>query len=662
MQRSRRSRVGVSLQFTRLCGRRDVDRRIVWGAAVLLALCALSVLALNAADALAHESDTNWDAHYWNNTTLTGIAVLAREDETLDFDWGEDSPGADIPADNFSARWHRHISITAAEAGTYIFTIEIDDGVRLWVDEELLIDSWIEQAKTSYEATMPLSEGQHLVRVEYFELTGTASISVSWAREPDLPTTYWQGEYFNNSSLEGTPQLTRGDARISFDWGEDSPADGLNQDGFSVRWRRNLQLPAGDYRFTVTVDDGVRLFIGDRILIDAWGDQPSTAYAQNIYLDGEPVTVRMEYYEGTGEAEAHLSWLSLDITPTATPTSDGTAAPTSTPATTQTAAVTPTAVITPIATATPTPTATPSTPTPLPTPTPTIVWQAQYWNNLTLTGDPALTRQESAINYVWGDGSPTAEINADSFSARWTGRLSLESGSYRFDVVSDDGVRLFLNGVKRIEAWSDHAATAYYYTLQHDGGDVNIVLEYYEHLEAAQIQFAWVDTASYTPTPTPTLQPTAIPTPTATPTPDPNAVVIVDDQYTSFQRGGLATTWREETEGYADHLYWTNNNDKTRSGYNWGKWSPQLDASSYEVFVYIPQNHATTGNARYWISHTGGFTLREVDQSQYSGQWVSLGTYIFSGTDEDSISLSDVTYETYLSHKVAWDAIKWEKR
>ena len=640
MQRSRRNRVGVSWRFTRLGGRGDGTKRIAWCAAVLLALCALSILALNSAEALAHESDTSWEANFWNNTTLTGAAVLAREDETLDFDWGEGAPDTTIPADNFSARWERHLNVAADETGNYIFMVEVDDGVRLWVGEELLVDSWIEQAKTSYQATMSLSEGQHLVRVEYFELTGAASISVSWAREPVLPTTYWQGEYFNNSTLEGTPQVTRGDARISFDWGDESPATGLNQDGFSVRWSRILQLPAGDYRFTVTVDDGVRLFVGDRTLIDGWQDQPSATHSQVIYLDGSPVTVRMEYYEATGEAEAHLSWHSLDITPTLAPTSAVTAAPTST------------AVITPTATATPTP----STPTPTPTPTATVVWQAQYWNNRTFTGNPTLTQQESAINYNWGDGSPAASINADSFSARWTGQLSLESGSYRFDVVSDDGVRLFLDSVKRIEAWSDHAATAYYYTLQHDGGTVNVVLEYYEHVELAQVSLTWGVPATATPTPTLT------PLPTASPTPDPNAIVIVDDQNSAFQRGGLTTTWRQETEGYAVHLFWTNNNDQTRSGYNWGKWSPQLQAATYEVFVYIPQNHATTGNARYWISHTGGFTLREVNQSLYSGQWVSLGTYIFSGTTEDYISLSDVTYETYLSHKVAWDAIKWEKR
>ena len=155
--------------------------------AALLGLCALSVIALNSADALAHESETAWEADYWANTTLTGDAVISREDETLSFDWGDGSPGTGIPADRFSGRWLRHLSISAEEAGDYIFTAEVDDGVRLWVDGVLRIDSWIEQAKASYEARLHLSEGQHLIRVEYFELTGAASISVSWEREADLP-------------------------------------------------------------------------------------------------------------------------------------------------------------------------------------------------------------------------------------------------------------------------------------------------------------------------------------------------------------------------------------------------------------------------------------------------------------------------------------------
>ena len=657
MQRDNRVRVGVLWLFACLDGRMGNSGRIACCAA-LLGLCALSVIALNSADALAHESETAWEADYWDNITLSGDAVISREDETLSFDWEDGSPGTGISADRFSARWLRHLSISAEDAGTYIFTAEVDDGVRLWVDDVLRIDSWIEQAKASYEARLHLSEGQHLIRVEYFELTGAASISVSWEREADLPTTFWRGEYYNNSSLQGPVHTTRGDARINFDWGYESPLDGLNQDEFSVRWSRSLQLPAGDYRFTATVDDGVRLLVGDRTLLDFWQVQTATAYSQIIYLDGSAVTVRMEYYEGTGQAEAGLTWSKLDTAATPTPTPTG---PTPTSTTTPPAGSTPTATATPPATYTPAPTSTAATsptpgptstsgptPTPTPTSTPVIVWQALYWNNTALTGSPALAQQESAIDYNWGTGSPSSPtIFADNFSARWSTQISLEAGSYRFDVVSDDGVRLFIDGVKQIDGWSDHPATSYQYTLQHDGGSLNLILEYYEHEEAAQIKLSWV---AATPEPSPTPQPT------------PTVSVVVDDQDSGFERGGLTTTWQEESAGHEDHLFWTNNNDKTRNGYNWGKWSPDLEAASYEVFVYIPENNATTGNARYWISHSGGFTLREVDQSQYSNQWVSLGTYSFSGTNNDYISLSDVTYEEYLSRKVAWDAMKWEER
>jgi len=646
MQSDNRIRVGVSRIFACLRGRKDIGGRIAC-CAVLLGICALSVIALNSADALAHESNTTWDADYWDNMSLTGNAVISREDETLDFDWGDGSPGTGISVDRFSARWERHLNISADEAGNYIFTVEVDDGVRLWVDDVLQIDSWIEQAKASYEAKLHLSEGQHLIRVEYYELAGAASISVSWEREPDLPTTYWRGEYYNNSSLAGTAHTTRDDARLNFDWGYESPLSGINQDEFSVRWSRSLQLPAGDYRFTVTVDDGVRLIVGDRTLIDFWQAQTATTYSQITYLDGNAVTLRMEYYEETGQAQARLTWSRLETSPTSTPD------PASTPAS-------PTPSPTAPATYTPAPTATPatsatltSTPTitPTPTSTPVIVWQALYWNNRTLTGTPVLARQESAVDYNWGNGSPEAQtINADNFSARWTAQISLEAGTYRFDVVSDDGVRLFIDGTKQIDGWSDHPATTYQYTLQHDGGSLSLILEYYEHEEAAQVKLSWAAVS-------------AVATPEASPSPTPTPItVVVDDQDSGFQRGGLATTWQEETVGHSDHLFWTNNNDKTRTGYNWGRWSPDLEAASYEVFVYIPSNHATTGNARYWISHSGGFTLREVDQSQHSDQWVSLGTYTFSGTNEDYISLSDVTYETYLSTKVAWDAMKWEKQ
>jgi hypothetical protein len=76
--------------------------------------------------------------------------------------------------------------------------------------------------------------------------------------------------------------------------------------------------------------------------------------------------------------------------------------------------------------------------------------------------------------------------------------------------------------------------------------------------------------------------------------------------------------------------------------------------------VYIPaEDHATTGNARYWISHHDGFTLRQVNQAIEKGSWVSLGTYRFRGQGGEYVSLADVTYEPYLSTMIAFDAVQW---
>jgi hypothetical protein len=109
-------------------------------------------------------------------------------------------------------------------------------------------------------------------------------------------------------------------------------------------------------------------------------------------------------------------------------------------------------------------------------------------------------------------------------------------------------------------------------------------------------------------------------------------------------------------------MLWTKNNDYVRPNYNWARWYPSLGAGRYEVYVHIPANYATTTSARYWVSHRDGFTLKTLSQLNYSNRWVSLGTYWFQGNNKDYVSLSDVTYEAYLSRYVGFDAVKWEPR
>jgi len=83
---------------------------------------------------------------------------------------------------------------------------------------------------------------------------------------------YWLAEYFPNPTLSGSPTLLQAVASIDFDWGRSAPGASLPADGFSARWTRPVELPHGVYRITVRADDGVRVYIDDRLVIDEWRD------------------------------------------------------------------------------------------------------------------------------------------------------------------------------------------------------------------------------------------------------------------------------------------------------------------------------------------------------------------------------------------------------
>jgi hypothetical protein len=432
-------------------------KRVTILASILLLALFLSSVAV-AQDPVPQHSDPNWQASYWNNMTLSGTAVLQRSEANLDYDWGAGSPAPGIVNnDQFSARWTRYVDFTA---GTYRFTATADDGIRVWLDNELIINDWSDHPARTVTADRTVTAGHHLITVEYYENGGLAVAKLNWA-PVSTPISNWRGEYFNNISLSGTPALVRDDAQINFNWGSGSPAPGIiNSDGFSVRWTRNLNLPAGNYRFSATVDDGARLWVNNHLLIDAWQIQSVRTYTGDIYLPGGTVPVTMEYYENAGLAVAQLAWS----------------------------------------------TTTPSPPPPVP------------------------------------------------------------------------------------------------------------------------------------------------------------GVVIVDDTSAGFVKGGTPASWRTVNEGYNGRMLWTKNNDRVHPNYNWARWYPTLAAGRYEVYVYIPDRYTTTASARYWVSHRDGLSLRVVNQSAYSNQWVSLGTYTFRGSSADYVSLADVTFEPYLSRLIGFDAVKWEPR
>jgi hypothetical protein len=117
-----------------------------------------------------------------------------------------------------------------------------------------------------------------------------------------------------------------------------------------------------------------------------------------------------------------------------------------------------------------------------------------YYNNTALSGTVRRTRVEN-VNFGWGSGSPGSGVNSNNFSVRWSGTiLAPATGTYRLQTVSDDGVRLWVNGVQRINNWTAHAATT------NTSGNVNLVagvrypitLEYYEASGQAEIRLRWL--------------------------------------------------------------------------------------------------------------------------------------------------------------------------
>jgi beta-glucosidase len=135
----------------------------------------------------------------------------------------------------------------------------------------------------------------------------------TWLRTPDGQPGL-RGQYFANRDLSGEPALTRTDRNVEFAWGDGSPAAGLPADEFSVRWAGKLVPPtSGRYVLTVTSDDGSRLSLdGKRVLEDWTIHGPTPRHAVVTLQANHAYDLVLEYYEAGGGAEVHLTYALVD--------------------------------------------------------------------------------------------------------------------------------------------------------------------------------------------------------------------------------------------------------------------------------------------------------------------------------------------------------------
>jgi len=116
---------------------------------------------------------------YYNNSDLTEF-VMCRIDPEINFRWAEESPDALIGKDTFSVRWTGVVVPRYSER--YTFSTYADDGVRLWVNNVLLIDNWKSQRSATTEGSLELEAGkQYDIKLEYFEDVKSCQVKLFWS-------------------------------------------------------------------------------------------------------------------------------------------------------------------------------------------------------------------------------------------------------------------------------------------------------------------------------------------------------------------------------------------------------------------------------------------------------------------------------------------------
>ncbi|MBT9595726.1 MAG: DUF1929 domain-containing protein [Vitreoscilla sp.] len=262
---------------------------------------------------------------YFANADLAGSPILQRN-EAVNVDWGTGSPGGLVPADDFSVRWTGQLLPTTS--GLHQLRTLSDEGVRVRVNGSLVIDHWADHALAADTSEpVPLTAGVPVdIVVEYRERLGTAQMRLLWLPPgmvshaavpasqlmPAAPATGTGlvGSYFNNAKLQGLPVWQRMDV-VDFDWGTGSPGAGLNADKFSVRWSGTLEAPStGKYVFQTLSDEGVRVWVNGKRVIDHWTAHVSAVdTSKAIALTaGQRYAVRVEFFDVSGAGLVQLRW------------------------------------------------------------------------------------------------------------------------------------------------------------------------------------------------------------------------------------------------------------------------------------------------------------------------------------------------------------------
>jgi uncharacterized repeat protein (TIGR03806 family) len=353
---------------------------------------------------------TGLEGKYYNDANFSNLA-LTRIDPTIDFNWGGGSPDPSMGNNIFSIRWEGQIQPLYSE--TYTFTTTTDDGVRLWVNNQLIIDKWILQAPTSWTGSIALTAGQKVdIRMDFYENQGGAVAQLEW-ESPSQAREIVPTNFLFPAGATGTFQA------ITFD----PLADKQTSDpGFNLTASASSGLPVS---FSVV-------------------SGPATINNHQLTLTGSPgiVTVRASQTgNGTYVTAPEITRSFWVLAP-------GTGLGTGLLGT--------------------------------------------YFDNINLS-NIAFYRVDTTVNFYWDSRSPEASMDYNTYAVVWEGQVEAPfTETYTFTTNTDDGVRLWVNGVQLIDQWQDQGRSSFSGSIALNAGQkVNIRMDYYENRAYASAQLSW---------------------------------------------------------------------------------------------------------------------------------------------------------------------------
>ena len=349
---------------------------------------------------------------YYDNIDFTNLQVV-RADDTVDFNWGSGSPDASIGANTFSIRWSGQVAAQYDE--TYTFYTVSDDGIRLWVNGQLLIENWTVHAPTEDSGTITLVAGQKYdIVMEYYENSWGAELALSWSSASRSKQIIPQAQLYHTLAVQEAPAITTQPQDVSVNTGQTATftvtASGTAP--LSYQWSRDGAVISGATASSYTT--------------------PPTVSGDN----GAVFSVEI--------SNSYGSVISNDAILTVTVIGAGNGL------------------------------------------------KGEYYDNIDFT-NLQVVRADDTVDFNWGSGSPDASIGANTFSIRWSGQVAAQyDETYTFYTVSDDGIRLWVNGQLLIENWTVHAPTEDSGTITLVAGQkYDIVMEYYENSWGAELALSW---------------------------------------------------------------------------------------------------------------------------------------------------------------------------